>query len=300
MPVCRFALPQLAGALILSIAACGSSPSSPSAAASSNELSGREFSVMTFNIQHGLNGASKYDTKWAVDTIAKVQPDMAGLQELTRNHATYNCEDQPARIAEGLSRATGRRWHAAYQQEWFTNNRTCTESRRGDGVETEGLGLFAPEPLAGTSFTQAWNGRIGLMAPVRAGRDVPVIVTHLAAGAQGQSDRMRQLDTILPWSIDAGGPGPRVFIGDFNFHPDSPEYARVRAEYRDAWEDGLATGKARGRLDGITHKTVRIDYIFYRPENGLELLWVETVDTRSLFGTEPSDHFPVVARFLVR
>lgn len=255
---------------------------------------------MTFNIQHGLNGASRYDTRWAVDTIARVQPDIAGLQELTRNHASYSCDDQPARIAEGLTRATGRRWHAAYQQEWFTNNRTCMEGGRGDGVETEGLGLFAPEPLAGTSFTQAWNGRIGFMAPVRAGRDVPVIVTHLAHGSQGHSDRMRQLDTLIPWSLNAGGPGPRIFMGDLNFHPDSPEYSRVRAEYRDAWEEGLASGKARGRLDGITHKTVRIDYIFYRPENGLELVWIETVDTRSLFGTEPSDHFPVVARFLVR
>jgi endonuclease/exonuclease/phosphatase family metal-dependent hydrolase len=138
------------------------------------------------------------------------------------------------------------------------------------------------------------------MAPVRAGRDVPVIVTHLGHGAQGHGDRMRQLDALIPWSLTAGGSGPRVFIGDFNFHPDSPEYARVRAEYRDAWEDAVAAGKARGRIDGITHKTVRIDYIFYKPDNRLELLWVDTVDTRSLFGTEPSDHNPVVARFAVK
>ncbi len=299
MPLSRILLPHAAAALLFLFAACGASPSSPTSTAGG--ASGRvEFTVMTFNIQHGLNGASKYDTRWAVDTIAKVQPDIVGLQELTRNHDKYNCDDQPAKIADGLTRATGRRWQAAYQQEWFTHNRTCVDSGRGDGVETEGLGLVGPAPLAGTSHVQAWNGRIGLMAPVASGRSVPVIVTHLAHGAQGHADRMRQLDTILPWTLTAGGSGPRIFIGDFNFHPDSPEYGRVRTEYRDAWEDALAAGRARGRLDGITHKDVRIDYIFYKPDARLELLWVETVDTRALFGTEPSDHHPVVARFTLK
>ena len=297
MPPSRIAPPHGIAAAIFLIAACGSTPSSPTADSQPGRV---QFRVMTFNIQHGLNGASKYDTKWTVDTIARIQPDLVGLQELTRNHASYNCEDQPAKIAQGLSQATGRAWNAIYQQEWFTHNRTCVDSGRGDGVETEGLGFVAPEPLAGPVFTQAWNGRIGLMTPLRRGRTIPVIVTHLAHGAQGHSDRMRQLDAILPWSLTAGGPGPRIFIGDFNFHPDSPEYARVRAEYQDAWEDGLKAGTARGRMDGITHKSSRIDYIFYRPESGLELVSVEIVDTRSLFGTEPSDHHPVVATFAVK
>ncbi len=298
MPVSRLLVAHAAAALLLLFAACGSSPSSPTSTGDAG-LSRAEFTVMTFNIQHGLNGASKYDTKWAVDTVAKIQPDIVGLQELTRNHATYNCDDQPAKIADGLTGATGRRWQAVYQQEWFTNNRTCVDSGRGDGVETEGLGLAGPA-LGGTMFVQAWNGRIGLMAPVASARNVPVIVTHLAHGEQGHADRMRQLDTILPWTLTAGGSGPRVFIGDFNFHPDSPEYRRVRAEYRDAWDDAVAAGRARGRMDGITHKSVRIDYIFYKPDDRLELLWAETVDTRSLFGAEPSDHLPVVARFAIK
>jgi endonuclease/exonuclease/phosphatase (EEP) superfamily protein YafD len=52
-------------------------------------------------------------------------------------------------------------------------------------------------------------------------------------------------------------------------------------------------------MDGLTHNAVRIDYVFYRGDE-LELLWIETVDTRSLFGTEPSDHHPVVARFALK
>ena len=294
MPSLRPDLLHVAAAAALTFAACGasSSPTQPSGA------SRPEFTVMTFNIQHGINGANKYDLKSAIDTIAKVSPDLVGVQELTRNHATYNCDDQPAKIAEGLSSATGRRWYAVYQQEWFTNTRICVDSGRGDGVETEGLGLFAPEPLPAPVWTQAWNGRIGLMAPVRRGRDVPVIVTHLAHGAQGFSDRMRQLDTLLPWTLTVGGNGPRIFLGDFNFGPETQEYQRLKAEYRDAWEDGLKMGRARGRMDGITHKSSRIDYIFYKGD-ALELLSVETMEA-GLFGTEPSDHRPLIAAFTVK
>jgi endonuclease/exonuclease/phosphatase family metal-dependent hydrolase len=254
---------------------------------------------MTFNIQHGLNNAGSYDLKYAIDTIARIQPDLVGVQELTRNHPTYRCEDQPAKIAEALSGATGRRWTAHYQQEWFTPNRECQNSGRGDGPETEGLAFFAPDSLVPPTFTQLWNGRIGLLTPLRRGKDVPVVVTHLAHGEQGFSDRMRQLDALLPWVNSQPGVVNRVLMGDLNLWPDSPEYQKVRAGYRDAWLDAVAAGTARGRADGITHKSVRIDYIFYSGE-ALELLWAETVETRSLIGTEASDHRPLVAAFRVK
>src|SRR5574339_1043294 len=90
-----------AGSLLI---ACGSSssPTQPGEVAT--------FTVMTFNIQHGLNGAGKYGLNYAVQTIAAIKPDLVGVQELTRNHPSYNCEDQPAKIADMLSSATGRSW----------------------------------------------------------------------------------------------------------------------------------------------------------------------------------------------
>jgi endonuclease/exonuclease/phosphatase family metal-dependent hydrolase len=280
--------------VIVALVACGGSSSSPT------QPSGPEFRVMTFNIAHGLNAKGEYDLKWTVDTIAKVQPDLVGLQELTRNHPYYQCQDQPAKIAEGLTERTGRRWSAVYHQEWFTPNVECQSSGRGDGRETEGLGFFAPEPLAPPTTTQLWNGRIGLLVPLHRGRDIPIVVTHLAHGAQGFSDRMRQLDALLPWVNSQPGGNSRVLIGDFNLLPDGEEYQKIRgAGYRDAWLDAVAAGTARGRADGITHKTVRIDYIFYSGD-ALELLWVDTIDTRTLIGVEASDHRPVVAAFRVR
>lgn len=281
-----------AWASALLVIACG--------AASPTEPTRPAFRVMTFNIQHGLNGAGKYDLKYAVDTIAKVNPDLVGVQELTRNHPSYNCDDQPARIAERLSTMTGRQWTAMYQQEWTTQVRDCENSGRGDGAETEGIGFFAPEPLPAPAFTPLWNGRLGLMTMMHRGRDVPTVVTHLAHGEEGQSDRLRQIDALLPWTLSRPGSGLRLLMGDFNFSPGTPEYERLHAQYRDAWADAASAGAARGRLDGITHKSSRIDYIFYVPADGIELLWVENVETRSLIGAEASDHSPLVASFAVK
>ena len=278
--------------LALIIAACGaSSPAGPSSAAAANP----EFHVMTFNVQHGLNGAGKYDLSAAAQTIAKVNPDLVGVQELTRNHPAYNCDDQPARIAEALTSATGRRWNAMYQQEWFTPDRGCQNSGRGDGPETEGIGFFSPEPLGAPVFTQLWASRVGLMAMLTRGRQVPVVVTHLAQSESGAADRMRQLEALLPWVGGQPGNG-RILIGDFNLWPNSTEYQKITAQFRDAWADAGARGTARGRADGLTHKSVRIDYIFY-DANALELLWAETIDTRALIGVDASDHNPVQAAF---
>jgi endonuclease/exonuclease/phosphatase family metal-dependent hydrolase len=287
---------NLAAATAFLVAACGSSsPSSPTAADA-----GVEFKVMTFNIQHGLSGAGQYGLQLAINTIAKVKPDLVGVQELTRNHPTYNCEDQPAKIAEGLRAATGQQWNAYYQQEWTTTIRDCPNSGRGDGPETEGIGFFAPEPIASPVFTQLWNGRVGLMTTLPRGRGVPAVVTHLAHGEEGLSDRLRQLDALVPWTLSRPGTTARLLFGDFNLWPDGQEYDKITASYRDAWKDAVAGGMARGRMDGITHKTVRIDYIFYVAGDTLQLKSVENVDTKALIGVDASDHNPLVATFLTK
>jgi endonuclease/exonuclease/phosphatase family metal-dependent hydrolase len=275
--------------------ATGAAPAAPSSASSPAGSTGDTFTVMTFNIQHGLNNDGAYDLKWAVQAIAALKPDLVGVQELTRNHPYYKCEDQPARIAAALSTATGRTWSAIYHQEWTTTVFDC----HGDGPETEGIGFFAPAPIAEDSSVQLWNGRLGVKTTLQGRKPVTAIVTHLASGKPpvSDADRMRQLGALLPWTASQGT--PRLLVCDCNAPPDSPEYQQIRGMYRDAWADAVAAGTAKGRMDGITHKSSRIDYIFYEG-SALELVSVENVDTRALIGTEASDHRPLLATFRIR
>ena len=104
--------------------------------------------------------------------------------------------------------------------------------------------------------------------------------------------------TLLPWTAAQGA--PRIFVCDCNANPESPEYQQLRAMYHDAWADAVAAGTAKGRMDGITHKSSRIDYVFYDPGTALELVSMENVETPALIGVEASDHRPQLAMFRIK
>jgi endonuclease/exonuclease/phosphatase family metal-dependent hydrolase len=242
----------------------------------------RTLRVMTFNIQHGIGGSHKYDLQRAIDVIAKIQPDLVGLQEVTRNHPYYNCDDQPAKIAAGLRSATGRAWAVAYEQEWFTPNVECRDGGRGDGKETEGLAFLAPgNTLGTTSMTPLPVSRIALAVRLASADGLPVVVTHLASGKQNSEARRKEVEALLRWAEKLGPTS--ILLGDFNARPEAEELKPVFGLYRDAG------GEA-------THGDHRIDYVFYRGA-GLTLAKVEAIDTATWFGSAASDHNPLLATF---
>ena len=251
-----------------------------------------ELKVMTFNIQHGIDGTETYNLKSAINAIAKVQPDLVGLQEVTRNHPYYNCDDQPAKIAEGLKAATGRSWSVVYEQEWFTPNVECRESGRGDGKETEGLAFLAPAPLGAKSMTLLPVSRIALTVMWPAAGGIPVTVTHLASGKKNGDARTKEVEALLKWTAKLGD--SQIVLGDFNLRPEEPALQPMLTMFRDAWLAGREAGTTSGQ-EG-THGDKRIDFLFYKGP-GLSLTKIETVETATWFGKAASDHRPVVATF---
>jgi endonuclease/exonuclease/phosphatase family metal-dependent hydrolase len=242
---------------------------------------GKPLKVMTFNIQHGIDGSHKYNLQRAIDVIAKVQPDIVGLQEVTRNHPYYNCDDQPAKIAAGLKAATGRDWSIAYEQEWFTPNVECRDSGRGDGKETEGLALLSPTPLGPTMMTPLPVSRIALAVRLQSADGLPIVVTHLASGGKNSDARQKEIDALLRWTRALGA--AQILMGDFNASPDDPELKPLLDAYTDAGGEP-------------SHGERRIDFIFYRAP-ALKLTRIQTLDTTPWFGAAASDHKPVVATF---
>jgi endonuclease/exonuclease/phosphatase family metal-dependent hydrolase len=248
--------------------------------------------VMTFNIQHGIDGTDRYNLQRAIDTIARVRPDIVGLQEVTRNHPYYACDDQPARLAAGLQAATGERWDVSYQQEWFTPDVSC----RGDGPETEGLVLLSRRSMAAPAMMALPDSRIGLATSLPDSYRLPIAVTHLSSGSAKAATRAQQIDRLLAWF---GGFGePRILIGDFNAAPEAAEMRAVTSAYRDAWTEAERQGRAIGTPFG--RRSTRIDYIFYLPATNVTLQSAEFIETTALIGVEASDHKPLVATFLVR
>ena len=291
-------MPRLLVVLCLLTVIAGCRVAAESGAAGGAGAPGRSLRVATYNVHFGSDERERYNLQRTVDVLASLDADLIGAQELLRNHAQYRCDDQPAQIAEGLRRATGRPWRYVYVNEWVTENRECLEAGLGDGVETEGLAFFTAEPSLDVDYVRLWHTRIGLRARIPKAPDVSVIVTHLAHSAVNLSDRRQQIDQLVPWS---GEQGPfRVLMGDFNAAPGSPELAPVTAMYRDAWADAAETGKARGVTDGSTRpgRSSRIDYVMYTPAARWRIDAVDVVDSSGwLQRWEASDHRPVVATF---
>jgi len=255
------------------------------------------FRVATFNIHKGADRRNHYDLERTIDAIARLDADVVGVQEAMQNHPDFNCDDQPALIAQGLRRRTGRPWTHVFVKAWITDHRQCIERGRGKDIETEGLAIFARAHIVATSSVRLSEGRVGLVVRVASMPDVPVIVTHLSANQENQPNREREIATLLPWAVRQG---PGILMGDLNARPDASELGPLMARYRDGWAEASAHGHAGGVTSGSTRpfgRVSRIDYVFYAPAVALTLDSVEIVDTSTLGLGEVSDHHPVVATF---
>jgi endonuclease/exonuclease/phosphatase family metal-dependent hydrolase len=256
------------------------------------------FRVATFNIHKGADRKGNYHLDRTIDAIAYLGVDLIGLQEAMRNHPDFNCDDQPALIAEGLRRRTGRPWVQVHAKAWVTDDRRCMKDGRGSDVATEDLAIITASPIVASQSVRLSEGRVGLAVRVAAMPDVPVIVTHLAANRQNQPDRIRELGVLLPWAAQQG---PGILLGDFNAQPDADELAPVRARYRDAWVEAAASGRAGGVASGSTRpggRVSRVDYVLFEPTLSLAVDSASVVDVSALSPSgEVSDHHPVVATF---
>ena len=259
------------------------------------------FRVATYNIHKGADAENHYHLQRTIDVIAALDADVVGLQEVMRNHPAFNCDDQAALIAAGLTRATGRVWHYVFQRSWIWEDRTCLERGLGDGTDTEGLMLLSPHAFVASNVIPLAESRIGLMAKVAAAPALPVIVTHLASSRRNQPQRIAQLAALVPW---AASQGRGVLMGDLNARADAVELEPVFARYRDAWIEALALGIVTDPWSGSTRPAFqsRIDFIFYDATAPLTLEGIEVRRTPlSEDGTlDVSDHLPVVATFRLR
>lgn len=254
--------------------------------------------VVTFNIHKGVDRQGRYDLQRTVEAIAGFDADLVGVQEALRNDPGFDCDDQPALIAAGLTRLTGRPWTYVYARAWITGNHECRRRGRGDDVATEGLALLAPGRVIASRWLRLSEGRIGMSARLASMPDVPIVLTHLSANQENQPNRVREIAALLPWAERRGA---GILMGDLNATPQAVELVPLLARYRDAWTEAAGRGLAGGVDSGATRpgrRGARIDYVLYTPEAGLTLEAVDVIDTSAASGlAEVSDHRPVVATF---
>jgi len=281
--------------------------------------------LATYNIQYGVGQDGRYDLTRAVAELR--DQDVICLQEVTTNWAACNRDRQPEMLAQALN------LYAVYAPAWETDDSrrgadgVITNARRGFGnmvlsrwpiIYSRPHSLARPHSEIPAEFHPAVDfPRTALEVVIdfdgTALRIFSIHLSHLP-GAQQQAaiEALKQLAFSLPqegplweddkrlatWSEDKPAPCiPRssLLLGDFNFEPDSEQYAAMPEPLAgqtlgliDAWvaSDDTDT-KDYSCVEEGGHLS-RLDYMFASGD-----LRTNIHSSSVNQDTRASDHFPV-------
>jgi endonuclease/exonuclease/phosphatase family metal-dependent hydrolase len=232
--------------------------------------------AVSYNIRHGRGMDDKVDLDRSAAALARLAPDIVGLQEVDLGVRRSGSKNQAAQLAERLG------MHAAFgafmelQGGWY------------------GMGILSRFPLVNVRSIPLPEGnepRVALAADVRLpdGTVVHVVNVHFDwvdddgfrfAQAAAVADHLRRVQT------------PVVLLGDFNDGPDSRTLALFRRVLKEANKPSATAAAPTARLTwSSTEPVMEIDYIFVAPPSR----WVIPHGARVIDDPLTSDHRAVVA-----
>lgn len=259
-----------------------SSPQSPPPRPSDE----RALRVVSFNIRNGLalDGLNLWwcRRRRVVATLARLDADLVGLQEVYRFQARWLRRRLVEHEAYGVGRTDGgRRGEQAlvlYRRDRF------------ELVEV-GTRWYGPDPDdPGTKLPEAMFPRTAAIVRLRdrvTGGPLVFVDTHLDAHVAG--NRQASAAQLAGWLADEAS--PVVVAADLNEGPDGPAVAELMASA--GLEQAVPVGAGgsnhdfTGRTDGR-----RIDHVLVSPSWKVLDGWV---DHRRVRGKLASDHWPVGA-----
>ena len=259
--------------------------------------------IATFNIRHGLGRDGRVDLARTARTIAALQVDAIGLQEVDVAYGPRSGhEDQASRLAELLG------WEVAFGAA------LDLPPLRSDGPRRRyGVALLTPHALTGPVMhaLPAHPGAPARHEPrgvlhaqvTRGGDALDLLVTHL----DNDLPQHRTAEVLGILRRAEGITGPAVLLGDLNAAPHRPELAPLAAA---GWREAAEALRGPGRglrelpvLSALTGFPARPTHPARVPVRRIDSLWVrgavEVLDLATGSLTD-SDHRPVVATLRTR
>ena len=210
--------------------------------------------ILTYNIQQGYSSAGRKNYDGQLAQIRAISPDIIGLQESDTARVANSNDDVVRYFADHLD------MHSYYGPKTV------------DG--TFGIALLSRYPIqnAATFYMYSEGEQVAAIRVemLVAGKPLNVFITHLGNG--GPMIQQQQLLQVIDDTPRA------VALGDFNFRPDSAQYALTTRTMLDTW-----TQKWPDWKDDQGHKPdTKIDHIFITPD-------LRVLDAR-YYPDGPSDH----------
>lgn len=275
----------------------------PATAQGPAKVQPQPLTVMSFNIRYGTaNDGENHWTKrreLLFDVIREQNADLVGLQEALASQIDEIVAAVPGYAVVGVGRDDGRA-RGEFSAILFRTSRLR--------VAESGTFWFSDTPAVPGS--RHWGNNITRISTFarfidRDGRGFWHFNLHL--DHQSQPSRLRSTELLLQRITNRSIPAePVVVTGDFNVGEDNPALHTLvgppggapgafvdtfRVRHPTAQEVGTFSGFKYGSTTGA-----KIDYVLVQP--GTEVLDAAIVRT-SRDNRYPSDHFPVVARFVL-
>jgi endonuclease/exonuclease/phosphatase family metal-dependent hydrolase len=246
--------------------------------------------LLDWNTHYGVGSDGKYNIDRIATFIAKFNPDVVSLNEVTR-YAYYNsAEDQATRYVALLKAKTGRTWYYTYR----------TDNGAAKGVGNMVLSRF---PIASTSYCQLSARRVAVNAAIYVnGRLLNVWSTHLDSSS-GSSMRVTEIKALH--ACVGSFAEQKIIAGDFNAWPSLSEISLMASGgFIDTWAKAASLSSAfsyPGNTSFGATRNSRIDYVWASTKaTSLVVKRAEVFDTRDASGYMPSDHKPVLVTFDVK
>lgn len=248
--------------------------------------SGTPVSVVTWNVQ--VNDSSATHARRVIGYLASMspQPQVIVIQEAHKSQYNTYLDELQAR--------TGRTWTGAMLTHcplgsW--NGSTCTTTI------DEGVAVFSSFRVvdSSTKWLPYADPYHAARAAVRLAIDVDgvtvqVFGVHLQVGSA--SARNSSMTMLKAWGRNYAA--PQLAAGDFNADPDQIDTTSgMRPDFVDSWS---VAGSGPGLTCNTPSPTMKLDYWFADASGRASVEWTYVATST---GTV-SDHFPVVASFVIR
>lgn len=287
-------------------------------------MQGKPLRVMTFNLLTSTKKQRSHPWRLRKRSVARIfnryRPDVVGTQEANLPQLLQLAELLPDYEFLGEGNLSGTSLTHSVQN-WYCAIFYRRETVRPAEEESETYWLSSTPEVPASQFHLGTRPRIATwhtFEQIATGRTFVFGTTHFEAinGRHRFKSSLLMRDYICNKLRELGQRVPLFLTGDFNAPVESREIqtlcehsgdpchlfdAWLEAGSGDPFEGATFAGLGvRDRLGELILGPRRIDYVFYRPQ--LPILNVQKVDFDRLVSRDcarPSDHFPVVADFIL-
>ena len=238
-------------------------------------VTGVSVKTMTYNIY----AAQKRGIEAIAEVIKKNDPELVGLQEVEVNSTNLNFD-----TGKRLSELTGMPYY------YFVKARHLAQGEYGNLIlskfplkETK---TYLLDVL--TSEANAYIRALGTVKVSKENKDFYFAVTHLDH-LSDNANRLHQIDLIRQYTKDLAL--PVILSADLNAKPTEEAYKVLTKWFTSGCLNGYC-----GFTAGTPKPDGTIDYLMYAPTDAV---LTETYDV-DYSSYSQSDHFPVVANFLIK